>query len=260
MTIVAAFSDMTQLVKACGDDAKAQRHHTTITRKSDGSLVTNMDQAIEDRLVAHIRTHYPDHAILGEEGTYVGSDDLTRHEYLWVIDPIDGTSAYAGTLTGWCVGVGLISYGQPLASIVYAPMSDDLFTAPPDGGAFRNQMPIHAEQRLTPHLDNWMAIPSDSHRKYRISYRGRTRTTGATILSLCYVAAGMATAALVGRCKAWDIAPALALLDRTGAELWDLNNNRIDVAHYLHPQQSTPAMLSVPTGQYPAFRALIDIR
>lgn len=260
MTILSAFSDMTRLVTACGDDAKAQRYQTTVTRKPDGSLVTNMDQAIEARLVAHIRANYPDHAILGEEGTLVGDSDLMRHEYLWVIDPIDGTSAYAGTLTGWCVGVGLLSYGRPVAGIVHVPMSEELYVATPDGGAFRNDTPIHATKRPTPHLDTWIAIPSDCHRKYHITYRGRTRTTGATILSLCYVAAGMASAALVGRCKAWDIAPALALLHHAGAQLWDLDGQVIDVAHYLHPQHTTPTMISAADGQFATYRALIEKR
>lgn len=260
MTIASALNDMSTLVTACGNDAKAQRFTTTVTRKSDGSLVTNMDQAIESRLVEFIRQQYPDHAILGEEGTYVGPGDLSRHEYLWVIDPIDGTSAYAGTLTGWCVGVGLLRYGQPVAGVVYAPMSEELFVATPDGGAYRNGHAIHASQTPNPHLDHWMAVPSDMHRKYHIHYRGRVRTTGATILSLCYVAAGMATAALVGRCKAWDIAPAMALLRNAGAELYSLDGTLVDVAPLLHPERKTPTMLCTPSGQFRTYRDVIDVR
>ncbi len=260
MTMTSALNDLTQLVIACGDDAKAQRHTTPHTRKNDGSLVTDMDSAIEQRLVAYLRSTHPTHAILGEEGTRIGGGDLAQHEYVWVIDPIDGTSAYASTLTGWCIGVGLVHYGRPVAGIVYAPMSEDLFVATPDGGAYRNGTRIHASTSRNPHLDPWMAVPSNCHRRYQISYKGRIRTTGATILSLCYVAAGIATAALVGRCMVWDIAPAMALLRNAGAELWDLNAQVIDVAPLLDPYCGTPAMLAAPCEQYHAFRSVITIR
>ena len=260
MTTTSALNEMIQLVTSCGEEAKAQRHSINVTRKSDGSLVTNMDQAIESRLVSFIRQQFPSHAILGEEGTCLGAADLSTHENVWVIDPIDGTSAYAGALTGWCIGVGLVQYGKPVAGIVYAPMSEELFVATPDGGAFRNQRPIHATQSLNPQLDHWMAVPSNAHRKYHINYRGRVRTTGATILSLCYVAAGMASAALIGRCKAWDIAPALALVRYAGAELWDLDGTVIDLGPLLHPERGTPKMLCAPRTEFNAFRSTITLR
>jgi myo-inositol-1(or 4)-monophosphatase len=259
MTISSALTDLTQLVTACGDDAKAQRHDPGLTRKPDGSLVTRMDQAIEQRLVSYLRNTHPTHAILGEEGTRIGTGDLAQHEYVWVIDPIDGTSAYASTLTGWCVGVGLVHYGRPVAGIVYAPMSDDLFVATPDGGAYRNGTRIHATNSRNTELDPWMAGPSKCHRRYHISYKGRIRTTGATILSLCYVATGIATAALVGRCMVWDIAPAMALLRNAGAELWDLNAQVIDIAPLLDISRGTPAMLAAPIAQYDTFRNVITI-
>jgi myo-inositol-1(or 4)-monophosphatase len=67
-----------------------------------------------------------------------GEQNLASHEFLWVIDPIDGTSAFAGGLTGWCVGIGLVHYGKPYAGFAYAPMSEELYVATPDGQALRN--------------------------------------------------------------------------------------------------------------------------
>jgi fructose-1,6-bisphosphatase/inositol monophosphatase family enzyme len=105
-----------------------------------------------------------------------------------------------------------------------------------------------------------MSIPSDTHRKYDIQYPGRVRTTGATILSLCYTAANMSSAALVGGCKAWDIAPALALLRYTGCELWDLNGAIIDIATLLSPTASSPTMLCAPRDEYDRYRQYIHVR
>jgi myo-inositol-1(or 4)-monophosphatase len=251
--------DMTQIIPhvvACGDFARQQRDQLEITRKSDTSIVTHTDQAVEAQLVASLRTHFPDHAILGEEGTLHGIGGVDQSDYLWVIDPIDGTSAYAGGLPGWCIGVGLLYQGRPIAGVVYAPMNDELFVADASGTTTRNGRPLQAADNDNPLLDEWMAVPSDSHRKYRISYPGRIRTTGATIMSLAYVAAGMATGALIARCKAWDLVPALALLHNAGGAVWDLDGNQFDVRSIL-PSKRSPTLIAGPAGDFTRIRAHI---
>lgn len=255
-----ALPQLIALVTECGDYARSQRHALDITRKSDGSIVTQVDQIVEQRIVGFLREHYPSYAILGEEGTQYAFPAHDLPEYTWVIDPIDGTSAYAGQLTGWCIGVGLLARGVPIAGVVYSPLNDECYVATPDGHAYRNNTLLTAVNASTKLLDDWMSIPSDTHRKYDIRYPGRVRTTGATILSLCYTAANMASAALVGSCKAWDIAPALALLRYTGCELWDLNGAVIDIATILSPAASSPTMLCAPRESYDQYRQYITIR
>lgn len=250
--------ELIQHVIACGDFARSERHQLTLMRKSDGSLVTHVDEAIEQRLVAYLTSTYPTHAIVGEEGT---AHNLSNEsEYTWVIDPIDGTSAFAGQLPGWCIGIGLLKNRQPVAGVVYSPMNDELFVATPDGQALRNNQPIHSTAMQSDLLDNWVAMPSDVHRKYHISYRGRIRTTGATIMSLCYVAAGMAKGALIGSCKVWDLSPAMALLYYAGADLWDMNGGRIDIAQYLNPPTKTPTMVAAPINQADFMLGMIQSR
>lgn len=239
-----AMQDLIQQVSNCGDFARIERNNLTLMRKSDGSLVTHVDEAIEQRLVTYLRSTYPDHAIIGEEGTAYNLS--SQSSYTWVIDPIDGTSAFAGQLPGWCIGVGLLKDGKPHAGIVYAPMNDELYVATPEGHALRNNCPITCATAQSDLLDNWVAMPSDVHRKYHITYRGRIRTTGATIMSLCYVAAGMAKGALIGSCKVWDLAPAMALLYAAGGDIWDLNGARINVHDYLSPEHKTPTMVAAP--------------
>jgi myo-inositol-1(or 4)-monophosphatase len=242
-----SMSELIQHVSACGDFARTERNQLNLIRKSDGSLVTHVDKAIEQRLVTYLQSTYPDHAILGEEGT---AHNLTSGSpYMWVIDPIDGTSAFAGQLPGWCIGIGLLKHGKPLAGVVYSPMNDELFVATPEGQALRNNLPIHSSNTQSDLLDDWIAMPSDVHRKYNVTYPGRIRTTGATIMSLCYVAAGMAKGALVGSCNVWDLAPAMALLYYTGADLWDMNGRQIDIATYLNPPTKTPTMIAAPVNQ-----------
>jgi myo-inositol-1(or 4)-monophosphatase len=137
-------------------------------------------------------------------------------------------------------------------------MSEELYVATPDGQALRNEQPIHVSTTPTIQLDDWMAVPSDLHRKYTINYHGRVRTTGATIMSMCYVAAGMASAALIGSCKAWDIAPALALVHNAGAELWGLDGQIVDISTMLHPDAKTPTMICAPQDQFQQYRDTIE--
>jgi hypothetical protein len=91
-----------------------------------------------------LRETYPTYAILGEEGTHYAFESNSLPEYTWVIDPIDGTSAYAGRLTGWCVGVGLLARGVPIAGVVYSPMNNECYVATPEGHAYRNNVLLTA--------------------------------------------------------------------------------------------------------------------
>ncbi len=245
-------------VQECGQYARQERNQLTLMRKSDGSIVTHVDQTVEQMLVTTIQSLYPEHAILGEEGTHSGfHSNGNIPEYTWVIDPIDGTSAFAGGLPGWCIGVGLLRHGQPVAGIVLAPMNDELFVCDMAGTPTLNGQPIHTQSNPNPLLDAWMAVPSDSHRKYRITYTGRIRTTGATIMSLAYVASGKASGALIASCKAWDLAPALALLHHAGGQLWDLDGQALDIIDLLHPDKKSPTLIAAPQSQYAEVRATI---
>ncbi|MCJ7621166.1 MAG: inositol monophosphatase, partial [Anaerolineae bacterium] len=86
----------------------ALRHFNRVegTRKADRTLVSQADLEIEDLLVAHLQSTYPSHGIVGEEGT---SD--VHGEYVWVIDPLDGTRAFLSGLPVWGISIGLLWRG-----------------------------------------------------------------------------------------------------------------------------------------------------
>jgi fructose-1,6-bisphosphatase/inositol monophosphatase family enzyme len=91
------------------------------SRKADHSLVTNADHAANELLCAGLRRRFPDHGILSEE---TGLEGPPGAEFLWVIDPLDGTRAYAKGLPGFSVMVGLLRNGQPQAGVVYDPITE----------------------------------------------------------------------------------------------------------------------------------------
>ena len=84
-----------------------------------------VDERVEALLVKHISTHYPGHSIIGEEGGQRGGDS----EFVWAIDPLDGTRAYASGLPVWAVSVGIRRQVKPYAGCVYLPAVDRLYWA-----------------------------------------------------------------------------------------------------------------------------------
>ena len=93
-----------------------------VNEKDDRSdLVTEADTAVENYIVKEIKKHYPEHGIIGEEG--VANTD-GNSEYVWVIDPIDGTRNFANHIAFWCVMIGIEKDGKPYMGCVYDAIND----------------------------------------------------------------------------------------------------------------------------------------
>ncbi len=112
----------------------------SVNEKDAKDYVTEIDRAAEQLIVTALRKADPNHGILGEEsglsqGTGEGAD------YLWIIDPLDGTNNYAHTLPQFAVSIAYYHFGQPVVGVVYNPATDDLYTASAGGGAWYNGQP-----------------------------------------------------------------------------------------------------------------------
>lgn len=102
-------------------------------RKPDHSLVTNADHDADRIIRAGLRKAFPDHAILTEES---GMDGSSKAEFVWVVDPLDGTRAYAKGITGFSVMTGLLKNGRPLAGVVVNPLEGFCYEGLLGEGAF----------------------------------------------------------------------------------------------------------------------------
>ncbi len=183
-------------------------------RKPDRSYVTAADQEIEHLLRTRIRAVYPDHGILGEEG----SNHHTDAEWLWAVDPIDGTGMFVSGLPIWGVSIGLLQQGRPVLGCFYMPVLDEWYEADLDGPALFNGEPIAVMREGLLDSEAWICVPSNVHRRYEIRYPGKIRSLGSMAAYVCYVARGIAAGAVVGQPRLWDIAAALAILQRAGGE------------------------------------------
>ena len=109
-----------------------------ISYKGEVDIVTESDRRSEALIIARLRKHFPDHAIIAEEGGGGG----VGAKYCWHVDPLDGTTNFAHGYPCFAVSIGLAEDGQPVAGAVFNPVSEELFTAARGEGAYLNGKPI----------------------------------------------------------------------------------------------------------------------
>src|SRR5277367_4972446 len=112
--------------------ANYHRRHIPFEIKGEADLVTEADRASEKLIVERLRSHFPAHAIVAEEG---GGHE-SASEYRWFVDPVDGTTNFAHGFPMFCVSIGLERAGELIAAVVHDPIRGELFTAERGAGAF----------------------------------------------------------------------------------------------------------------------------
>lgn len=238
--------------------AIAKRYFNNVSgrRKANNTLVSEADEAIEKLLEQRIVARYPGHGIIGEESTRRAGDG----EFIWAVDPLDGTASFLAGLPLWSVSIGLLREGRPYAGVVYVPILGDSYWADGAGGAYLNGRPMHV---ASPHPwddEDWLATPSTIHRRYSIDFPGKVRTAGSTAAGLAYVARGSAVGALLSRALIWDIAAGLALLEAAGGCLVGLSGAPIDTASMIGGRPLPEPAIAAEPSHAEALRRVITLR
>ncbi|MCB9639826.1 MAG: inositol monophosphatase [Myxococcales bacterium] len=201
----------------------------TIDRKSTQSdLVTDADRASEAWLVKEIRQRYPEHRILGEEGTG-DINDLHKDGMLWVIDPLDGTVNYAHQLPIFAVSIALLRDGVPVVGVVYLPVLDELFCSGQGKGTTRNGVEVHVSScealgeavvatgfAYDKHLSERDNIENAARMIKKV--RG-IRRMGAAAVDLAYVACGRLDGYWEEKLQPWDMAAGWLLVKEAGGKI-----------------------------------------
>lgn len=197
--------------------------------KDSASPVTVADREIETMLTASLRAEFPDHGILGEE---FGGQEVDR-EYLWLVDPIDGTRAFIEGLPSWSITIALLHRYQPVFGLVYMPLYEDWTYI--EGDDVIHSTPQHPHQVITGALRT-EAVPgsfimwrSDADAVYDLQFPRRI-SMGTSASHLAYTVRGSALAALIHDSFAWDIAAGAAFLARQGGEIRFHSGERLDFA------------------------------
>lgn len=196
--------------------------NVSVQYKADDTLVTQADVEIEHFLEGQLRRSYPDHALISEEG----ARKQTESPYTWVIDPLDGTTAFVQGLPGWGISIGLLCAGQPIFGLFYMPLLDDL-TITGEAGFYVDGQLLRQKVRSNWQRKGFLAVNSEAHHEFEIDVQ-RTRALGGVVASLVYTARASATAAFIPKAHLWDLVAGACILKQAGGELRYLSGSPVE--------------------------------
>ena len=213
----------------------AARAAGALVRENFGRpLTVNAEEAHDIKLELDVRSQelitkillqkFPDHAILGEEG----STENTSTDFEWVIDPIDGTVNYFYSIPHFCVSIALREQGEIIVGVIYDPIREELWHAERGGQAYLNDKAITVSEsrdvsqsivsvgmsKTTKELDVGFSILKELLMRAR-----KCRLLGSAALDLAYVASGRLDAYIERSVNWWDIAAGVLLVKCAGGEL-----------------------------------------
>jgi len=201
---------------------------TQIEVKGYKDVVTALDKEVERMYVKAIRSEFPDHGIIGEEGT----SDNPDNEFVWVVDPLDGTRNYTIQVPFYATMICLTRNNEPVAGVIYIPQIDKMYSAVKGEGAFLNGKKIHvsgvsrladssvlychkAGEKLIKNAEKYAV-------RLKLAAKGadRLRTAGG---EMGLVAEGLCEAYLLDGLPIWDLVSGVLLIREAGGRATDFN-------------------------------------
>ncbi|MBS4538725.1 inositol monophosphatase [Clostridium sp. D2Q-11] len=202
------------------------------TKSSDVDLVTEIDELSEKLILSAIKENYPDHGILSEESEY----HETNSDYLWIIDPLDGTSNYAQGLPIFAVSIALEFRGEVVLGVVYEPILNEMFSTIKGKGAYLNnkKIKIGSKNKLRQSLlATGFPYDRDTNPDNNLNYFNKIipkvrgiRRMGAAAYDLANVACGRVDGYWELNLKPWDVAAGALMIKESGGEVAEISNKR----------------------------------
>ncbi len=223
--------------------AAKELHKIPVEQKKHHDFVTEVDRAAERAIIEILKGAYPNHDFLGEEGGAQSAQKGIASDYLWIIDPLDGTTNFIHGFPQYAVSIGLAYKGKLTEAVIYDPTRDELFTASRGQGALLNnqRMRVSACTQLSAGLiGNGFAIRSSEEvRDYMSLFKiisdncAGMRCAGSAALNLAYVAAGRLDGFFEKNLSPWDIAAGALLILESGGMVGDFDGN----SNYLYGRE-----------------------
>lgn len=230
-------NDIIAITKEAGNMIKEfYRKDFGIEYKTNSSnLVTEVDKKSEKIIVEFIKKKYPDHTILAEESGL----SQKNSDYVWIIDPLDGTTNFAHGLPFFSVSVALTYKNEVIAGAVYDVMRDIMFSAEKGSGAFENGKRIKVSSNTEleksflvtgfPYeFDDEQETIFHLFKSFILKSRA-VRRLGSAALDMCYVATGIFDGFWESSLNAWDICGAKIIIEEAGGEVLDYKGNPLEI-------------------------------
>jgi myo-inositol-1(or 4)-monophosphatase len=212
-----------------------------VNTKNPNDFVTEVDHASERIIIDTLLEAYPGHGILAEES---GRAHGAKHsDYVWIIDPLDGTTNFIHGLPTYAVSIALAYRGQVQQAVVYDPARNDLFYASKGRGAFLNdrRLRVSKRTRLSDSLvgTGFPFRKGDNFKRYLKIFEevmqncAGLRRPGAAALDLCYVAAGWYDGFFETGLQPWDVAAGSLMVSEAGGLIGNFTGD----ADFLHQRE-----------------------
>lgn len=202
------------------------RKNIEFSEKNRNDYVSRADIESENAIKDYILRHFKDHKILAEESGTFGDSD-----YVWLIDPLDGTKNFLRGLDVFCVSIALSYKNEIVLGVVYEPMKENLYYAIKGEGAYKNNFRIFTSKRRTingsflatgfPHTE--LDILEEYIKTFRVfsKYASAIRRLGSAALDLCMTAEGIFDGFWEYKLNKWDIYAGIIILKEAGGIITD---------------------------------------
>jgi myo-inositol-1(or 4)-monophosphatase len=204
-------------------------------KSNETNLVTQVDKASEKHIIDFIKKKYSNHNILAEES----GETKTGSEYLWVVDPLDGTTNFAHGLPIFSVTIGIQKNGKTTMGVVYDVMQDIIYYAEEGNGAYANSEKIKVNTNdkishsvlVTGFPYNIWDNPENTLEKFSaLTRKARAvRRLGSAAIDLCYVAKGVFDGFWEVYLHPWDFCAGKLIVEEAGGIVTDFKGNEIDI-------------------------------
>ena len=231
-----------------------------VEQKSPNDFVSDVDRNAEKIISRHIKHSFPEHNILGEE---YGSQGDEFSEYMWVVDPLDGTTNFLRSIAHYAVSIAVLKNGEVEHAVVFDPCKNELFTASRGKGAFMNGQRLNVSNASS--IEGGLlstGIPFGAEGLTTIDMftcsmtallgkkTSGIRRLGAAALDLAYVAAGRYDGFWEAGLKKWDIAAGVLLVAEAGGFVTDFKGE----CDYLNSGNVVAATKSVHLDMLPVVK------
>lgn len=204
---------------------------TTSKFKAHNEIVTKADLIAEKIILKAIKQNFPGHHVLSEEDGDNGNDS----DYLWIIDPLDGTTNFSMHNPLFSVSIGVAYHGKIILGVIYAPYVNELYVAQDGGGATMNGKKINVSKigKKEKALNTFCHGSGDENVQTALNYMNYQklkgfdcRQLGSAAIELAYVACGRIESIVIPGANPWDVAAGALLVREAGGKVTDFINKK----------------------------------
>ncbi len=202
---------------------------TRIEKKGDRNFATNLDKEAEELIIDRVKAKFSNHGIIAEESGF----DNAERDFLWIIDPLDGTHNFMRNIDIFGVSIGVLYKQEFVAGVIYMPKDDELYVGEKKNGAYKNGENIKVSS-LSDLNDCSISFDSSIRHNSKIMLEVldelakkvfNVRMLGSSVRQLSYIAEGKLDFGVEFHDRPWDFAGGVSIIEEAGGRLSSLSGD-----------------------------------